>query len=280
MNYPRKMTENSAHVIVFGNEKGGSGKSTAAMHTTIALLRLGYRVGSIDLDARQGTLTRYLKNRFLAVMHENKTLPAPAHMAIERSTALTVMQQKEHEFEFLTMALDELCSISDFVIIDTPGADTHLNRMAHAKAHTLITPLNDSYIDLDVLVDLDPQTHAIRGPSVYAKMVMDQRKHLPLPFRWLIMRNRVNYENKSCVDIDSILENLTYELDFSLCPGFSERALFKDMFLQGLTLLDVADRGGLSIGHISARQEVRGLIRAIGPEKIKGYPILKSQKKF
>ena len=43
----------SAHVVVLGNEKGGSGKSTTAFHIAVALLKAGQRVATIDLDCRQ-----------------------------------------------------------------------------------------------------------------------------------------------------------------------------------------------------------------------------------
>ncbi|MCK5374362.1 MAG: AAA family ATPase, partial [Alphaproteobacteria bacterium] len=118
----------TAHIIVFGNEKGGSGKSTATMHTAIALLRLGYRVGTIDLDARQGTLTRYLKKRFEYITRHNEHLPSPAHIAIERSCHETTRQNNNEEEAFLLMALDELNRVCDFIVIDTPGTDSYLSR--------------------------------------------------------------------------------------------------------------------------------------------------------
>ena len=36
-------SKRGAHVIVVGNEKGGSGKTTVAMHLAVGLLRLGLR---------------------------------------------------------------------------------------------------------------------------------------------------------------------------------------------------------------------------------------------
>ena len=51
-----------AHVIVLGNEKGGSGKSTTAMQLFVALARAGHRVGALDLDFRQQSFFRYLDN--------------------------------------------------------------------------------------------------------------------------------------------------------------------------------------------------------------------------
>ena len=67
-----------AHIIVVGNEKGGAGKSTVAMHVATALARLGHKVGMIDLDLRQKTTARYLANR--------KTCRLPSKRCFPRST--------------------------------------------------------------------------------------------------------------------------------------------------------------------------------------------------
>lgn len=270
--------KNTAHIIVFGNEKGGSGKSTTAMHTAIALLRLGYRVGTIDLDARQGTLTRYLKKRFEYITRNRETLPSPAHMAIEKSQRESVAEQQFEEEAFLLMALDELSRVCDFIVVDTPGTDTFLSRLAHSYADTLITPMNDSFIDLDLLADIDMKNHEIKGPSIYSQMVNDQRRIKKerdgTSIDWIVMRNRIAPLN---TNNNKIIANLLVQISklagFRLTPGFGERVVFKELFLKGLTLLDLKEDqdGGLTMSQISARQEVRTLIMAIGPEKFKGH---------
>lgn len=268
--------KNTAHIIVFGNEKGGSGKSTTAMHTAIALLRLGYRIGTIDLDARQGTLTRYLKKRFQYITRNNEHLPSPAHMAIERSIADTVADQKFQEEAFLTMALDELSRVSDFIIIDTPGTDSFLSRLAHSYADTLITPMNDSFIDLDLLADIDMKNYEVMGPSIYSKMVNEQRQQKEerdgSTIDWIVVRNRItplNTNNNKV--IARLLDEISKRANFRLAPGFGERVVFKELFLKGLTLLDLKEEEEkLTLSQVSARQEVRNLIMTIGPEHIKG----------
>jgi chromosome partitioning protein len=269
--------ENTAHIIVFGNEKGGSGKSTAAMHTAIALLRLGYRVGTVDLDARQGTLTRYLKKRFDYITRSREPLPSPLHIPIERSAAPTVAEQKRQEEESLMMALNELSQACDFIIIDTPGTDCFLSRLAHSYADTLITPMNDSFIDLDLFADVDMREYAVNGPSVYARMVNEQRRVKGLRdgthIDWIVMRNRIaplNTNNNKI--IAELLEKISKLAGFRLCSGFGERVVFKEMFLKGLTLLDLHEDqdGGLTLSQLTGRQEVRNLVMAIGPERIKG----------
>jgi len=270
--------KDTAHIIVFGNEKGGSGKSTTAMHTAIALLRMGYKVGTLDLDARQGTFTRYLKNRFQYILQNHENIPSPEHMAIERSQALSVAEQQIEEAAFMTMALDELSHTNDFVIIDTPGTDCFLSRLAHSHADTLITPMNDSFIDLDLLADIDMNNFEIRGPSVYSTMVEEQRCKKMIASKstidWIVMRNRIPHlsTNNNKI-IAELLEKISKLANFRLTPGFGERVVFKELFLKGLTLMDLKEyqNNELTMSQISARQEIRTLIKAIGPERFKGH---------
>lgn len=278
---PQERDTSPAHIIVFGNEKGGSGKSTTAMHTAIALLRLGYKVGSVDLDARQGTLTRYMKNRFEFIKKYKKYIPSPEHLAIERSQAESVNAQQNEEREFLEMALGELGRNNDFVVIDTPGTDSYLSRLAHSHADTLITPLNDSFVDLDMLADIDPVGLVVKGPSVYTKMVEDQKVQKRLrhgagkagEIRWIVMRNRLSHiAAKNKEQIGGLLEQIGGFAEFTLAPGFGERVVFRELFLKGLTLLDLKNdpETPMSLSQITARQEVRQLIMTLGPEKLKG----------
>jgi chromosome partitioning protein len=281
-----------AHIIVFGNEKGGSGKSTAAIHVAIGLLRLGYKVGTLDLDARQGTFTGMMKNRWNFVTKTGIDLPDPLHMMIDKSVAESVAEQVNEERNFMTMAMEELSSSCDFVVIDTPGTHSHLSCLAHEHADTLITPVNDSMIDLSVLADIDPDSLEIKKPSIYTEMVHEARikKHQRVhetgdqakqaSINWIVMRNRRSHvATKHKEQIDQALQNLAREFDFTYLQGFGERTIYRELYMRGLTLLDVQDAGkeaglsskGLTMSHISARQEVRNLIAAIGPSQYKGY---------
>ena len=256
---------------MLGNEKGGSGKSTTTMHVAIGLIRLGYRVGSIDLDARQGTLTRYLANRFSYVARTHENLPSPNHMAITRSEKETDQEREFEDSAFLDMALHELKQISDYIVIDTPGSDTHLNRLAHNKADILITPINDSLIDLDVLARINPDTFEIQKPSFYAEMVMElqsrRRREGRAEIDWIVMRNRLsplNMKNKQI--IADLLFELSEKFNFHLCGGFGDRVIFRELFLKGLTLLDnkvSENEDKTSMSEIAARQEVRRLLKEI-----------------
>lgn len=268
-----------AHIIVFGNEKGGSGKSTSAMHVAIALLRMGYKVGTIDLDARQGTLTRYMRNRFEFIKKYRDTMISPFHMAIEKSGADTVAQQRAEDRNFLYMAIDELGAVCDFIIVDTPGTDSFLSRLAHAQADTLVTPMNDSFVDLALLADLDMDDYSFKSSSVYADMVYDARmaksRRSGKPFDWVVMRNRLSHLSaKNKMNMEGALSDLSKHLDFKIASGFGERVIFRELFLKGITLLDLKEEPGhdMTMSHVTARQEVRALIHALDPEKHKALP--------
>jgi chromosome partitioning protein len=262
------------HVVVLGNEKGGSGKSTTAMHLIVALLRAGAKVASIDLDARQGTLTRYVENRRASAAEFD--LPLPQHVALLASELDSAVMAAAKDRARFAATLGELADF-DFVVIDTPGSDTGLARLGHSHADTLVTPLNDRFVDLDLLTRLDREGKHILGPSVYAEAVWEQRKRRMLAdgrsTEWIVMRNRfsaIDARNKR--DIGALLQDLSRRIGFRLAPGFTERVIFRELFPRGLTLLDlVHGRDGkarvgpaLSMSHVAARQEVRALLQAIG----------------
>ena len=258
------------HVIVLGNEKGGSGKSTAAMHVIVGLLRQGYRVGSIDLDGRQGTLTRYFERRQERCQLENRQLPCPDHITVLKSNHDLKADSEADEQNRFKAALTELASRNQIIVIDTPGADTHLNRIGHSYADTLITPMNDSFVDLDLLANIDPETHKIIRPSVYSEMVWDVRKRRAMRDRgsidWILMRNRLSHlDARNKREVSDIIETLAKRIGFRIAPGFGERVIFRELFLKGLTLMDMVEEGsgGLSMSHIAARQEVRALLDTI-----------------
>jgi chromosome partitioning protein len=258
-------------IIVFGNEKGGSGKSTAAVQVAIGLLRRGHAVATLDLDARQGTLSRYMSNR-----EAHGGLPMPVHAAILPSKLNDLAQAAAADREAFETTLSGLGNI-EFVIADTPGNDTGLSRLAHARADTLVTPINDSFIDFDLLARVDPKTRRILGPSVYAELVWDRRKERAMargaPIDWIVMRNRLGHsEARNKREMGEALDELARRIGFRVAQGFGERVIFRELFLSGLTLFDLgASVGGpaLAMSHVAGRQEARALIDAIlaGPPR-------------
>jgi chromosome partitioning protein len=260
-----------AHVLVIGNEKGGSGKSTTALHIAVALLGEGAKVATLDLDARQGTLGRYLENRAAYAQRKAIELPMPVHAAVPLSTLADRAAAEADEKARFEAALEQVIGAVDFVIVDTPGSDTYLSRLAHISADTLLTPLNDSFIDLDLLARVDPDTLKIVRPSIYAEAVWKQRQLRAVqggrPVDWVVMRNRLSSiaaRNKR--DMGTVIDALAKRIGFRVAAGLSERVIYKELFLNGLTLLDLK-RGGsgpsLTLSHVAARQEVRDLVAAL-----------------
>lgn len=264
------MRTSRARVVVFGNEKGGSGKTTAAMHVAVALARIERRVAVIDLDVRQRSFSRQLENRCAWAAKSGKTLAMPERLAVPVSSAASLDAAAAEESDAFTRTL-EAAETFDFIVIDTPGANTHLSRLAHAAADTLVTPLNDSFVDFDLLANIDPQTFAVTKPSVYSDFVWECRKRRLLARKaaldWIVMRNRLaatDARNKRRVA--AALEALARRIGFRVTPGFGERVIYRELFPSGLTVLDLPQPGldvSLSLSHLAARQEVRALVATL-----------------
>ena len=258
-----------AHVIVTGNEKGGSGKSTTAMHLFAAIARQGFRVGAMDLDLRQTTFFRYLENREAFARRTGQDLSMPERIRLQPSTLRDRVEAEAEEERWFTQALATLDTSCEFILIDCPGADSFYSQMAHASADTLITPINDSLVDFDMLARMDPETGKVLGPSIYSEMVWQDRRLRAgaglKPVDWVVLRNRLSHiDARNKRKVGDALEHLARRIGYRLIPGFSERVIFREMFLNGLTLLDLRDQGfAFSMSHVAARQEIRDLVRAL-----------------
>ena len=259
-----------AHIIVVGNEKGGSGKSTTCMHVATALVRSGFRVGALDLDLRQKSFGRYIENRRAYLERAGLSLPTPDYRDLPEVDPSTLAEGENPFDARLSAAVAALEPISDFIVIDCPGSHTRLSQVAHSLADTLITPLNDSFVDFDLLARIDPETNKVKGPSIYAEMVWGARQLRAQaglkPIDWIVLRNRMGAQqmhNKR--KVGSALEDLSRRIGFRVAPGFSERVIFRELFPRGITLLDLRDTGvdQLNMSNIAARQELRDLILAL-----------------
>ena len=263
----------SAHVVVLGNEKGGSGKSTTALHIAVALLKAGQRVATIDLD--------FAPTKFYALHRQSPGVGRARRASrsnCRRTTASTRAEgnslelNESQEFTSFSAAISAIEHSHDVVVIDTPGADTYLMRLAHSMADTLVTPLNDSFLDFDVLATLDPTDFSVTGESHYAEMVREARRQRRLVdgqlTDWIVVRNRLSTltsRNKKLVG-DGINE-LAKRMGFRSVEGFAERVVYREFFPRGLTALDDLDEETLgtrpNLSHVTAREEVVTLLNAL-----------------
>ncbi|MFN3824855.1 MAG: division plane positioning ATPase MipZ [Pseudorhodobacter sp.] len=256
-----------AHIIVVGNEKGGSGKSTTCMHIATALARMGRRVGALDLDLRQRSFGRYVENRRAFLARSGLDLPTPDYRDLPEVDPATLAPGENPYDARLSAAVSTMEPAVDFIVIDCPGSHTRLSQVAHSLADTLVTPMNDSFIDFDLLARIDPETGKVKGPSIYSEMVWQARQLRAQaglkPIDWLVVRNRLGIQqmhNKK--KVGAALEDLSRRIGFRIAPGFSERVIFRELFPRGLTLLDLKDTGvdQLNMSNIAARQELRDLV--------------------
>jgi chromosome partitioning protein len=247
----------SPHFIVFANEKGGTGKSTTAVHAAVALQAAGRRVAAVDLDTRQRTLGRYLDNRADTIKRTGIALPMPKHVTFDPD---------KHDLDAL---LDEIGQDVEIVVVDTPGRDDPYARQAMLRADTLVTPINDSFVDLDLIGQVDPETYRVKRPSFYAELVWNSRtqraKTHNATVDWVVLRNRMQHiEARNMRRVGEALTELSRRVGFRIIPGLGERVIYRELFPKGLTLLDLAQIGEVGIGHIAARQELREMVAALG----------------
>jgi chromosome partitioning protein len=257
------MASDRAHFVVFANEKGGTGKSTTAVHVAVALAQNGSRVAALDLDHRQRTLARYLENRAATMKRRDVALPQPVFHTFDGDS--------EAAFDAL---LDDMAASADFVVIDTPGRDDPFARAAAKRANTLVTPMNDSFVDFDLIGQVDPETYQVSRPSFYSELIWDTRKARAkadgATIDWVVLRNRLQHiEARNMRRVGEALGQLSKRVGFRLIPGLGERVIYRELFPSGLTLLDIGQLGDVGIGHIAARQELRELVSGLAlPDKV------------
>ncbi|GEB88932.1 MAG: division plane positioning ATPase MipZ [Zymomonas mobilis subsp. pomaceae] len=251
------MSANNAYFIVFANEKGGSGKSTTAVHVAIALSTKGQKVAAVDLDTRQRTFARYMENRAATVKRLGLDLLIPTTKVFDPDKG-----------EDLGVLLDDLAKEHDFIIVDTPGRNSSDIRHALERADSLVTPINDSFVDLDLIGQVDPETYRIKRPSFYAELVWEARKARGkrdgVTVDWVVLRNRLQHlEARNMRHVASAMTELSKRVGFRINPGLSERVIYRELFPQGLTLLDMKALGNTGLAHVAARQELRELVSGL-----------------
>jgi chromosome partitioning protein len=246
-----------SHIIVFANEKGGVGKSTTAFHVCIALCNAGERVAALDVDLRQLTLDRALNARMETAREYAVDLPGPRQILLTQST------EAELEAKIRMAQID--CS---FIIIDVGGHDSPIARRAISMANTIVTPVNDSFIDLDMLGRIDPRTGELKTLGAFARLV----EHLKEPglarrekaLDWVVMQNRSRSQStKNERKVMDALNAIAPVAGFRLIPGLHERVVYRELFPIGLTLFDLALIPKLGRPQPAAHAEIAEMLAAL-----------------
>ncbi|MDO9334902.1 MAG: division plane positioning ATPase MipZ [Caulobacter sp.] len=274
-------------IIVVGNEKGGAGKSTIAIHLTSALLHGGAKVAIMDLDLRQSSLAKFYRNRHAWLASESGvSLPEPLirnpsedGVALHRADAAE--QMAAFETAFAAGHQD-----ADFLIIDTPGGDTPLSRAAHARADLIVTPMNDSFVDFDMLGSVNPVTLELEKPSLYSETVWEARKARAMtgqrqPLDWVVLRNRLaSADARNRKRVDDRLMALAKRVGFRTGPGLRDRVIYRELFPFGLTVADLSSKVRpipVALSHVAARQELRALMHSLGLSAFSGDVLLAAE---
>lgn len=260
-----------ARVIVVGNEKGGAGKSTIAIHMATALMHAGARVAVLDLDLRQQSLNRFFGNRLKWLESAGQVLPQPLTPSGPAAEIL-VRAQPEDQLARFEDVIGQASGLVDFIVIDTPGADTPLSRKAHQSGDVIITPLNDSFVDFDMLGQVDPVTLDLTKPSLYSETVWEARKVRAAATRrmtdWVVLRNRLAAtEARNRKRLEERIQALSRRVGFRVGPGLRDRVIYRELFPFGLTIADLGPNVrpvAVSLSHVAARQELRALMQAVG----------------
>lgn len=262
-------------VIVVGNEKGGAGKSTLAIHIVTGLLHAGKRVAIIDLDLRQRSLSRFFANRIAWAAANGHSLPLPSEPDMGDGKALAKAEESEQLARF-EAAFTEARATADVILIDTPGGDTVLSRTAHGLADQIVTPMNDSFVDFDLLGQVDPVTLELLKPSIYSESVWEARKHRAITqgrnatIDWIVVTNRLAVaEARNRRRLEERMQKLARRVGFRMGPGLRDRVIYRELFPFGLTVADLSNDVrpvAVSLAHVAARQELRNLMQSLGLE--------------
>ena len=275
----------TARVIVVGNEKGGAGKSTLAIHLASALLHGGAKVGLIDLDLRQQSMGHFFANRRKWLAHNADVfLPEPEVIPLAPDSAALARVSAEEKLPLFVQAFEKGVETCDFLLIDTPGGDTSLSREAHGRADLIVTPLNDSFVDFDMLGTVDPITLDLLKPSLYSETVWNSRKQRAVTngksIDWVVLINRLSpSEARNRKRLEERMAALSKRVGFRIGPGLRDRVIYRELFPFGLTIADLSPKVrpvSVSLQHVAARQELRGLMHALGLGAFSGDEVLAS----
>ena len=244
----------NAQIIVVANEKGGVGKSTVAFHLCVALADAGLTVAAIDLDKRQQTLSHVLQSRAGTARRLGVALPLPRQQVLQVQSGAVLCQE-----------IGRVGWDADVIVIDAAGHDSPISRRAIALADALVTPANTSLVDLDVLARLHPVSCEFVAPGCFARTVTelrDARARAGMSrLDWVVAPNRIRRDSsQNHATTKAALARLSAALGFRLSRGMAERVAYRELFLLGLTHLDLRHLPDMARGNPAAIREILALV--------------------
>jgi len=267
-----------ANVIVVGNEKGGAGKSTIAIHLVAGLMHAGAKVAVLDLDLRQQSMGRFFGHRRAWLAAAGAVAPVPLELPLAADGAALAKAGDAEALARFEEAFARGRNEAEYMVIDTPGGDTAISRAAHGLADVIVTPMNDSFVDFDMLGQVDPVTLALKRPSLYSETVWNSRKIRAAgdgqSIDWVVLRNRLApTEARNRRRVDERVQALSRRVGFRVGPGLRDRVIYRELFPFGLTVADLSPTirpVAMSLQHVAARQEMRALMGSLNLPGVEG----------
>jgi len=209
----------------------------------------------LDIDLHYYDLS--IENRDATAQRRGIELPTPAYEVFTGDTLGELEQMVER-----------MSDGADYLIADTPGRDDRFARHMATLANTLVTPMNDSFVDFDLVGQVDPDTFKVKKLSFYADLIWEARKTRAksdgVTIDWVLMRNRLQHiEARNMRRVGAALTELAKRVGFRVLPGLGERVVYRELFPSGLTLLDKGMLGEFGVSHIAARQELREMVAGL-----------------
>ena len=134
--------------------------------------------------------------------------------------------------------------------------------------------MNDSFVDFDLIGQVDPDNYRVTRPSFYSELVWDSRKNRAkadgATIDWVVLRNRLQHiEARNMRRVSEAIDQLSKRVGFRVISGLSERVIYRELFPQGLTMLDSREFGAMNLAHVAARQELREMMAGLAlPELV------------
>jgi chromosome partitioning protein len=203
-----------------------------------------------------------------------------------RSETNDVRANEAHEFALFAEEIGAVEHDYEFVVIDTPATDSYLMRLAHSLADTLVSPLNDSFIDVDVFSHVNHDRSQRGAVAHYADLVMEARRKRRIVdngvIDWVMVRNRMaTIASNNARQVALSVSRLATELRFRVAEGLHDRVIFRELFPIGLTALDPIEEAasGLNNSQTAARREIEGLLEALDlPGRTPGVEHLRARR--